>query len=91
MSDLLNYLNSLDRAAQTAYAQRCTTTVGYLRKAGSTREKIREIVCSRLEKESDGAVTRKFLRPDDWHIIWPELAALMPAHSVQPSAAGQGV
>lgn len=25
--------------------------------------------------ETGGAVSRKELRPDDWHRIWPELAA----------------
>ena len=73
MNQLLNYLNSLDRAAQDAYALRCKTTVGYLRKACSTKQVIREIVCARLESESGGLVTRESLRPDDCLVIWPEL------------------
>jgi len=27
-----------------------------------------------LERMGGGVVTRKDLRPDDWHLIWPELA-----------------
>ncbi|EPI3744643.1 transcriptional regulator, partial [Neisseria gonorrhoeae] len=27
-----------------------------------------------IEKLTGGAVNRKDLRPDDWHLIWPELA-----------------
>jgi DNA-binding transcriptional regulator YdaS (Cro superfamily) len=27
-----------------------------------------------IEKETNGEVSRKDLRPDDWHLIWPELA-----------------
>lgn len=27
-----------------------------------------------IERATDGAVTRRDLRPDDWHLIWPELA-----------------
>ncbi|MEX3614344.1 MAG: YdaS family helix-turn-helix protein [Burkholderia gladioli] len=30
--------------------------------------------CTGLERATDGAVTRRDLRPDDWHLIWPELA-----------------
>ena len=26
-----------------------------------------------IERATDGAVTRKELRPNDWHLIWPEL------------------
>jgi len=27
-----------------------------------------------IERATDGAVRRQDLRPDDWHLIWPELA-----------------
>jgi len=27
-----------------------------------------------IERATNGAVTRRDLRPDDWHLIWPELA-----------------
>lgn len=30
--------------------------------------------CVAIERETGGAVTRQALRPDDWHLIWPELA-----------------
>lgn len=30
--------------------------------------------CTRIEQATAGAVTRRDLRPDDWHLIWPELA-----------------
>ena len=29
--------------------------------------------CVAIEKATEGQVTRKELRPDDWAIIWPEL------------------
>jgi DNA-binding transcriptional regulator YdaS (Cro superfamily) len=29
--------------------------------------------CSAIERATKGAVTRRDLRPDDWHRIWPEL------------------
>ena len=31
--------------------------------------------CVAIEQKTDGAVTRKDLRPDDFAQIWPELAA----------------
>lgn len=30
-------------------------------------------LCVRIEQVTDGAVTRRDLRPGDWHLIWPEL------------------
>lgn len=29
--------------------------------------------CVAIERATEGAVTRRDLRPDDWHLIWPEL------------------
>lgn len=29
--------------------------------------------CVLIEQATKGEVTRKMLRPDDWHRIWPEL------------------
>jgi DNA-binding transcriptional regulator YdaS (Cro superfamily) len=29
--------------------------------------------CVAIEQATNGKVTRKDLRPDDWHLIWPEL------------------
>lgn len=29
--------------------------------------------CPAIERATSGAVTRRDLRPDDWHLIWPEL------------------
>lgn len=47
--------------------------------------------CAAVETATDGAVTRRDLRPDDWHRIWPELAtAEFPAPELAP-AAGQRV
>lgn len=29
--------------------------------------------CPAIERATEGAVTRRDLRPDDWWLIWPEL------------------
>lgn len=57
------------------FAQRCGTTVGYLRKACSKGDLLREKVCALAETHSFGAVKRTELRPEDWMEIWPELRA----------------
>lgn len=43
--------------------------------------------CAPIEIQSGQVVTRKMLRPDDWHIHWPELVqaadvATVPAPAV---------
>lgn len=75
MKKLLIYLNGLSRQEQVDFAQRCGTTVGYMRKACSTGGLLREKVCALVEMNSAGAVKRTELRPEDWMEIWPELRA----------------
>lgn len=67
MESLRIYLNSLAPADQTAFAVRCRTSLGYLRKVLSTGGKLGEGLCIRLERESSGHVMLESLRPDvDW-------------------------
>ncbi len=73
MDKLLAYLNSLSRDDQEGFAKRCDTSVGYLRKACSIHQRIGAELCSAIERESAGRVTRKDLRPLDWKLVWPEL------------------
>lgn len=40
---------------------------------------------ARLEEITQGAVTRRDLRPDDWHLIWPELADSKPNQPQSPA------
>lgn len=48
-------------------AAACGTSLGYLRKACSTGQRIGEKICIAIERESDGAVRCEDLRPDvDW-------------------------
>lgn len=70
MESLRKYLNSLEREEQESYAKRSGTTVGYLRKALSTKERIAESTAIALERESSGAVPVEDLRPD---VDWPYL------------------
>lgn len=67
MDTLLKFINELSPEAREGFAQRCATTVGYLRKACSIKQKIGENLCIAIERESGGKVTCESLRSDvDW-------------------------
>lgn len=82
MRTLLNYLNGLNREDQVAFAGQCGTTLGYLRKAGSLGQELREKVCALIEQQSGGVVRRWDLRPADWHLVWPELVGVPGAPEI---------
>lgn len=64
MQTLRSYINSLDAAEREAFAARCNTTIGYLRKAISCGEKIRAELAIDIDRESSGAVPCESIRPD---------------------------
>jgi len=64
METLRTYLATLAPIDQAAYAKRCGTSIGYLRKALSTRPRLDGALVRRLDEESGGAVSRYDLRPD---------------------------
>jgi DNA-binding transcriptional regulator YdaS (Cro superfamily) len=67
METLRSYLNALPTADQEAYAARCGTTLGYLRKAISTNPRPDVELVIALERESGGEVPCEDIRPDvDW-------------------------
>lgn len=67
MKTLRTYLNSLERIAQEDFARSCGTSVGYLRKACSTGQRIGADLCIEIERESGMQVRVEDLRPDvDW-------------------------
>ncbi|MDR0250550.1 MAG: helix-turn-helix domain-containing protein [Burkholderiales bacterium] len=70
MEKLRTYLNSLSTQEQECYALRCGTTVGYLRRMVSARQRLGPDLCIRLDRESNGAVRCEDLRPDvDWQYL----------------------
>jgi DNA-binding transcriptional regulator YdaS (Cro superfamily) len=67
MEALRAYLKAMTPADQEKFAERCETSIGYLRKAMSTGEKLRESLVIDIEKQSFGEVRCEQLRPDvDW-------------------------
>lgn len=69
--DLKTYLRTLpDEAARLAFAERCGTTLKYLRMVAYKAKTIGESLALNVERESSGAVRVESLRPDvAWHVI----------------------
>ena len=74
MKAFLEYLNKLPEAERESICALIGTTYGYVRKATSAKQTPEPLRCVEIERATDGAVTRRDLRPDDWERIWPELA-----------------
>lgn len=81
METLRSYLSTLTPADQAEFATRAGTTIGYLRKALSKRQRFDGALVRQLNLESAGSVSLTDLRPD----IWPgdEQAALPQQTVVQ--------
>lgn len=87
MDKLLGYINSLPADGQTAYATRCGTTVGYLRKACSKKQLLGVDLVARLSAESDRAVRPEDVRPD---LDWGYLRSALDETAQAPANAAQG-
>lgn len=80
MDELLAYLNSIQPEERDAFAHRCGTSVGYLRKARSVKQQLSEGLCLRIHAESAGKVGLENLRPGvDWQYLREALANTAPA------------
>jgi hypothetical protein len=64
MDTLRTYLATLTPLDQVDFARRAGTSIGYLRKAMSKRQRFDGALARRLDEESGGAVSRHDLRPD---------------------------
>lgn len=74
------HLDGLPRGEAAKLAERLGISSIYLLQLAARqdgREPSPEL-CVRIERATDGQVTRQNLRPDDWALIWPELAAAEP-------------
>lgn len=73
METLREYLNALTLDKQREFACKCQTSIEYLRKAISKKQKLGAALSVLIEINSGGSVHRKDLHPEDWERIWPEL------------------
>jgi DNA-binding transcriptional regulator YdaS (Cro superfamily) len=70
MEKLRTFLNDLSTKDQEAFADRCDTSVGYLRKAMAIGQQLGEKLVIAIERESKGKVRCEDLRPDvDWQFL----------------------
>jgi DNA-binding transcriptional regulator YdaS (Cro superfamily) len=84
---LKTYLKSLgDDDARERFAKDCGTTWGHMRNSSYGLRALAPEVCVLAERLSDRAVRRWELRPDDWHLIWPELIGAPGAPKVAKQA-----
>lgn len=72
--DLKTFIQSLDTEKdREAFATRCETTLGHLRNVMYAYRPCGPELAVLIERDTNGAVRRWELRPDDWPRIWPEL------------------
>lgn len=71
---LKDYLAELPRGSATELAEKLSISLSFLSQMASGSSAISPERCVSIEQSTNGAVTRKDLRPNDWMRIWPELA-----------------
>ncbi|MFQ0995700.1 transcriptional regulator [Gilliamella sp. BG2] len=71
MNKLRLFLNSLTIEEQMVFAEKCGTTIKYLRKRISDRSsRLGEKICIEIEDKTSGKVKCEDLRPDvNWSVI----------------------
>ncbi len=75
MKQLTEYLKTLPSNEREAFARKCGTSEGYMRKCVSEGRVLNPFVCNAIERETGGLITRQQLRPDDYWLAWPDLPA----------------
>ena len=76
--DLKTYLSAITPDEREAFAVRCETSRGHLQNVAYGSRTCAPELCLALERESQGAVKRQDLRPDDFWKIWPDLSHFAP-------------
>lgn len=65
-------------------ASKCGVVDAYLYQIFTRRKMAGAALCVAIEQASNGEISRKVLRPDDWRDIWPELADSEEKPTVAP-------
>ena len=71
--DIRSYLETAPRGAAAAVARRVGVHPVMVSQWAGRVKTVPVERCVAIESATDGAVTRRDLRPDDWWRIWPEL------------------
>ena len=73
------YLDSLPRGGQRQLAEVLDVQIAQVWQWANEKRPVPVHLVKAIVSATDGAVTEKDLRPDDWHLIWPDLSHLAPA------------
>lgn len=84
---LCDYIKPLPHDEREALAERAGTSWLHMRNVAFSGKSCGFLLAVALERETAGAVRRWDLRPDDWHLIWPELIDTSGAPPVPASRA----
>ena len=80
---LSEYLKPLERGAKSKLAVQICAHASDLSDWINGNRPVPIHRCASIEAATSGAVTRQDLRPDDWHLIWPDLVA--PTEAQEPA------
>jgi len=83
--NLADYIKS-ERGRGVALAAALDISASYLSQLAAADANVSPARCVEIERATAGDVRRWHLRPDDWHLIWPELIGSKGAPKV-PAAA----
>ncbi|BET09409.1 transcriptional regulator [Pandoraea sputorum] len=84
--DLATYLSS-QKITQAAFAVSLGVSQGLIYQWLTGRRPIAPDKCVAIERLTRGQVGRRDLRPNDWHLIWPELVSDTSRHRSSADAA----
>jgi len=76
--ELKKYFFDLAPSERISFADSVGTTARHLANVAYGYKPLDEKVCVAVEQKTNKIVTRQELRPNDWHLIWPELANRQP-------------
>ncbi|MBU9236218.1 helix-turn-helix domain-containing protein [Burkholderia multivorans] len=72
--NLKEFISTSERGTAKRLAEFLGVSASYLSQMASGESPISEKRCVQIEAFSGGKCSRRDLRLDDWHLIWPELA-----------------
>ncbi|WAC75331.1 YdaS family helix-turn-helix protein [Roseateles sp. SL47] len=79
---LIELKRTMDKDGWRSLAGQSQTSVGHLNNVAYGHATANAALARRIEELSNQQVRRWTLRPDDWHVIWPELVGTDGAPSV---------
>lgn len=85
---LSEYLDSKERGAKTKLAEQVGAYTSDLSDWVNGSRPVPVHRCLAIEAATNGEVTRRDLRPDDWQKIWPELTPSAPSKAQEASPSG---